>query len=768
MYSNSFKITFCFFLIFSLANLQAQSFIAGKVQNKEGEAIPFSNIFLAENNQIGTVSDEQGNFELEVPEGEHTLVVSAIGFDQLQEKITIQSGERIDLDLEIEESSFVLEQEVVVSGTMREASKLDSPVPVESYPLLFLQKNPTSNLYDALQIVNGVRPQLNCQVCSTGDIHINGLEGAYTMVLIDGMPIVSGLSTVYGLMGIPNSMIDRVEIVKGPAAVLYGSESMAGVINVITKNPIDAPIFSIDLMGTDWQEYNLDVSSKFKVGKTQSLLGVNYFHYDNPIDNNNDGFTDIANLKRISIFNKWTFPRNENRIASIAGRFVYEDRWGGQMNWTPEFRGGEEIYGESIYTTRWELIGRYQLPIYDENVMLSFSFNQHLQDSYYGADFYDADQRIGFGQLTWDKDLGQHNLLVGATLRYNYYDDNTPATRIGDEITGVNQPDEIWLPGFFIQNEINLGAHTLLLAGRYDYNADHGHILTPRFNWKWSPNRFHTLRLSAGTGFRVVNLFTEDHAATTGAREVVLEEDLNPEQSWNINLNYQGYSNIGVGLLGIDASVFYTRFFNQIIPDYDSNPNQIIYDNLDGYSVSRGVSLNLDVTFNFPLTLSAGVTVLDVFKMENDENGVLQKSRIPLTEQFNGAFTASYTFTRPQITVDYSGNIYGPMDLSDLLLSDLDTRSAESPTFSIQNIKISKQFNNGFNIYGGIKNIWNFTPPGNSIARANDPFDQNVLFDIDGNALATPNNPEALTFDPSYVYAAFQGIRGFLGVSYSF
>ena len=112
---------------------------------------------------------------------------------------------------------------------------------VEIYSQKFFQKNPTPSVFEAIAMVNGVQPQLNCSVCNTGDIHINGLEGPYTMILIDGMPIVSSLSTVYGLSGIPNSIIERIEVVKGPASSLYGSEAMGGVINIITKNTLTAP-----------------------------------------------------------------------------------------------------------------------------------------------------------------------------------------------------------------------------------------------------------------------------------------------------------------------------------------------------------------------------------------------------------------------------------------------------------------------------------------------------------------------------------------------
>src|SRR5690606_29123912 len=147
-------------------------------------------------------------------------------------------------------------------------------------------------------------------------------------------------------------------IVKGPASTLYGSEAVGGLINVITKKPTTVPLISTDIFGTSWGEINTDVAVKFNAGKkTQSFLGVNYFNYQNPIDNNDDGFTDLTLQNRISVFNKWSFERKDNRVFSLAGRYVYEDRWGGDMKWNKKYRGGDEIYAESIYTKRWEFFG---------------------------------------------------------------------------------------------------------------------------------------------------------------------------------------------------------------------------------------------------------------------------------------------------------------------------------------------------------------------------------------------------------------------------
>ncbi len=282
---------------------------------------------------FGTVSNQDGNFELtNIPYGKYELVVSILGYEAQSKKITLNaSNSSLQLDFDLKEAATNLD-EMVVSGTMKPVSKLESSVPVEVYSTEFFIANPTPSIFESMQNVNGVRPQLNCSVCNTGDIHINGLEGAYTMVLIDGMPIVSGLSTVYGLMGIPQVLIERVEIVKGPASTLYGSEAVGGLVNIITKKPDNAPLFSADVFGTSWGEVNTDLGVKFGIGKkAQSLMGISYFNYQNPIDNNEDGFTDVTLQNRISIFNKLSFERKEQKDFH-SGRPVYLRRPLGRRN----------------------------------------------------------------------------------------------------------------------------------------------------------------------------------------------------------------------------------------------------------------------------------------------------------------------------------------------------------------------------------------------------------------------------------------------------
>ena len=751
-----------FLLIFSITCNSQNNSLAGKISDGL-ENLSYVNIYI-QNTKLGTSSNEDGYYQIKnIPSGTYKIVVSSLGYKTKTTEITFNKNENENEKI-IQNFSLVSDNsldEIVVSGNLRPVSKSASSVPVDVYSKSFFKKNPTPSIFESLQNVNGVRPQLNCNVCNTGDIHINGLEGPYTFVLIDGMPIVSGLSTVYGLTGIPQALIQRVEVVKGPASTLYGSESVGGIINIITKKPSNSPMLFVDSFSSSWEEINTDIGFKYNASKKiQGLLGINYFNYQNIIDNNNDNFTDLTLQNRISIFNKLNIERRNNKLFTIAFRYVYEDRWGGETNWNKSFRGTDLVYGESIYTSRWETFGTYELPT-TENIRLQFSANGHRQDSFYGTDSYKADQLIAFGQLIYNKKIKkEHDLLFGIAYRYTTYDDNTFATSESDGET--NKPSVIHLPGVFLQDEISLtNQHKLLIGARYDYNSLHGTIFSPRVNYKWnSKNNKNILRFSIGNGFRVANIFTEDHAALSGAREVVFEGELSPEKSWNANVNFVKKISINNTLISLDASGFYTHFNNRILPDYETDPNKIIYTNLKGFSVSKGLSLNSDISFPLGLTMNIGATLMDVSINENNI-----KKRQLLTESFSGVWSISYNLKKSRIKIDYTGNLYGPMKLP--LLSELDPRKGESPWFSIQNIQITKNIGTSWEMYGGIKNILNFTPANNSIARSFDPFDSGVDFNSNGEAIATTNNPYALTFDPSYVYASNQGIRGFLGLRYT-
>ena len=699
--------------------------LSGIIQSNS--PIPFASISI-KGQSIGTASNADGFFEInDIKEGSYEFIFSAIGFKKLKKNIIIQSGKN-SVDISLEPSSYDIDQ-VVVTGTMKETFLSASPVKVDVVTQKFLKKIATANVMEVIENVNGVQKQINCGVCGTNDIHINGMEGPYTLVLINGMPIMSSLSTVYGLNGIPTSLIKQIEIIKGPSSTLYGTEAVAGVINILTKDPSDVSTIEIESFITSHLEKNIDFAYAPKMEKVDVLLSGNYFKMDNFLDDNEDNFTDIPLSERLSLFNQWNFKRKSQKNLSLSAKYYQEDRSGFVEGWSDSLRGNESIYGESIYTDRIELAASYELPM-DEDVRIDASYNYHHQDSYYGDTKYEAYQSIYFANLIWNKQLGHnHDLISGLTYRYQTFVDSTLA----------NINERKFIPALFIQDEITFNRKwTSLLGLRTDYHDEHGFIFSPRLNLKFKPKTYTTFRLNAGTGFRLVNLFTEDHAFLTGSREVLVVEDLKPEESYNINLNANHIFSLGRSTGTIDIDAFYTYFTNKISPDYDVNPNQIIYANLNGFSVSRGLAFNIQQNFDFPLSVKAGGTILDVYSV--DDNNIREDELF--APSFTGVFSLSYNWDIINTSIDWTAKVTGPMSLP--IFPYPFERAEESPWFSQHHLQIKKVFSESLTAFMGVKNVFNYTQE---------------------SPLVDWQNPFGDDFDTSYAYGPLQSRRFLFGLS---
>ncbi len=242
------KHTLLFLTLFFIFGLQAQTAnILGKIISASGDSIPFANIGLL-NTNYGVSSDKSGEFLLKnIPLGNYTLTISNVGYHRFEHTLNLTTSQLLDLGvITLQENALGL-KEVVVTGTMKEVFVKNSPVKVQVISTDYLQKNiaPT-NLVEGMILVSGVQENVACGVCFTNSISVNGLPGAYTAVLIDGTPLYGSLASLYGLNSIPTQIIERFEVIKGPNATLYGSEAVAGVINVITKDPTTQPLISVD------------------------------------------------------------------------------------------------------------------------------------------------------------------------------------------------------------------------------------------------------------------------------------------------------------------------------------------------------------------------------------------------------------------------------------------------------------------------------------------------------------------------------------------
>ncbi|MDR9410375.1 MAG: TonB-dependent receptor [Balneolaceae bacterium] len=712
--------------------------IVGKI-TADGEPVVGANVGIPEI-QKGEATDENGEYEImDVPIGNYILHVSSVSYGKVTKQITIAADEIITVDIQMKESLLQLDQ-VVVTGTMRQTFVKDSPVKVKVVKSEQLERGRVSpNIMDLISGVSGLSTQLNCGVCGTNAIRINGVEGPNTAVLIDGMPIMGALASVYGFNGISPSIIDQVEVIEGPQSTLYGTQALGGVVNIITKNPTLTPTISADIYAKSTEEGNINIAYSPKFGRFGGFLSGNLLRLESFFDENGDNFNDLVKQSRVSLFGKGTLlGKNMEQRLNFATKYYTENRTGGLESFSDELRGSDQIYGESIYTNRFEFLTEFRPAGLNEQLRFNGAFTYHDQDSYYGTDWYDAQQGIFFGQATWDQPIGNNfQLLAGTTVRYETYNDNTPATSDGI--------DRRWIPGIFSQGELKTGDFTFLGGLRVDHHSEHGFVTAPRLSTKYNPTEQTTFRASAGTGFRVVNVFTEDHAALTGSRDVVFNEDLEPEESRSITASLEQIIPFGTNPMVVSLDGFYTHFSNKIIPDYDQDPNLILYENLEGFSVTRGFSVGVEQNFTvLPFTYNASITIMDVF---TEENG--QREALAYAPEYTGVLGGTYNIRAIDLSIGYNGNLVGSKRMPNNYSEDFGL-DAWSPAYSTHDLKITREFSSansasgiGFEAYISAENIFNYTQ---------------------GSPLVDSGNPFGPDFDTIYTWGPILGRTFSLGV----
>ncbi len=719
------KYWFAFFLVLSL-RAYSQAPLIGRVMHGDS-AVSAAAVSIG---NTGTITGADGSFSFSmINAGNHVISVSAIGFSPYKKKIRVlQDTVRLQVDLKKKE--FTLHQ-VQITAYREEMIVRDSTVRMEIYSGAFLKRNLPENLMQIVNSMNGVQEQLNCGVCNTSDIHINGLEGPNTLVLIDGMPVVSALSTVYGLNGIPASIIDRIEVTRGPSSAIYGTDAIAGTINVVTKSPVHAPRFELNSFLSSQLERNSDVSYAY-AGKMLSMMGsLAWFDFDRNIDRNLDGFTDVARADRKTFFLKSAYHPGEKLLLNSGVRFYTEERWGGQLNWNTGYKGSDSVYGEWIDTRRFEAFSSLLNNISAGKIKTDASAVYHIQESFYGSNSFNASQLTLYFSSRFEKATANNTFSAGITQRVNGYKDNTAVSATGNT----------YLPGVFVENEFRLLNQSLKLmpGARLDHFSSHGLIFSPRLNSTLKTGKFSRIQFSGGKGFRVVSVFTEDHAALTGSRKVMIAEKLDPEASWSSSATFSQALTLG-GAANMEVSGFYTYFTNQIIPDY-STPNLIIYSNLNGYSISRGASLNFSGSLKLPFKYSLGITLIDAYEIDEAAG---TKNDILFAPDYTSVFQLSYKSRKYELELSYSSKVYGPMALPEF--PEPYVRAARSPVFSLHNLQVMKRFK-AFELTLSAKNLFDYMQP---------------------SPLIDPSRPFADTFDTSYIYGPLQGRRFVLAARYVF
>ncbi|MEL7148545.1 MAG: TonB-dependent receptor plug domain-containing protein, partial [Bacteroidota bacterium] len=212
--------------------------IRGKIMSGS-EVVPFASVQVGEGS-VGAIADEAGMFVIDdIPAGSYDLTFSAVGFRMHNATVTVTANQVTSLDVAMTEDLLGL-QEVVVSGTRYKLDKSQAPVVVNVLSSKLLKATQSIAISDGLNYQPGVRVETNCQNCGFTQVRLNGLEGGYSQILINSRAVFSALNSVYGLDQIPTSIVKQIEVVRGGGSALYGSNAIAGTINIITKEPVES------------------------------------------------------------------------------------------------------------------------------------------------------------------------------------------------------------------------------------------------------------------------------------------------------------------------------------------------------------------------------------------------------------------------------------------------------------------------------------------------------------------------------------------------
>ena len=275
-------------------------FIIGHVEDWERNPVKKAIVLIPE---IGksTETDESGNFELaQIPPGKYHIEVCAEGYmDYSSEPFDLKQNKHNYVLILIKE----IAREIVVTATRTPKLYAETPVKTEVISFEDIEKKAAVNLADTLCQTTGVRVENNCQNCNFTQVRINGMEGKYTQILIDSSPVVSAMTGVYGLEQIPAAMLERIEIVKGGGSALYGGNAVAGVINVITKEPQEnnttLKFHQESISGKPFTNVAFHSSLVSKGLNTKAFLFGTYQKRD-PVDLNEDSFSELGTISNTS------------------------------------------------------------------------------------------------------------------------------------------------------------------------------------------------------------------------------------------------------------------------------------------------------------------------------------------------------------------------------------------------------------------------------------------------------------------------------------
>lgn len=616
-------------MLFSISSMTtAQSLVSGVVTMGD---VPAAFAMVTADGLAPVTAGVDGKYAMRLAAGRHTLIFTYVGAEDKAIAVEVDGTTSYNVDILLQPSSQWVD-DIVITGTKTFKHKTNSPISVQVLSRETLMGVQACNISEGLSFQPGLRVEVDCQTCNYSQLRINGLAGGYSQILINGRPIFSPLTGMYGLEQLPTNMIDRIEVVRGGGSSLYGSSAIAGTVNILTSIPkVDQ--FSIghtqQVIGNSASDSRSSATwtNVTESGKAGVSVFANYRIRDF-YDDNEDSYSELPYLRTASIgASSFWLPSDREKIE-VSGSYINEYRLGGEMRRDiPSFQLGQgEERQHHVYTGSID----YQLNSDDKRrSLIAYVAAQHTdRDHYTGLLPSDPAEReihlaippVGVSRVTTinsgvqvNADLSQDGSLSNIlTLGAEILVDN-----VYDEISAYNYliDQSTTSIGLFGQSDWQITDKWNLLTGlRIDHhNLVDRLLVNPRLALMYKPTTSTRLRLSYGTGFRAPQAFDADlHIAFAGGgiSRVQLSPELAPEQSqsWSASLSHDVISERYI--IGFTLETFYTRladaFFLQPIGQ-DAFGEVFEKQNSKGATVG-GSTIELRANYDRKIQLETGLT----------------------------------------------------------------------------------------------------------------------------------------------------------------
>ncbi|HSP87600.1 MAG TPA: TonB-dependent receptor [Ignavibacteriaceae bacterium] len=575
------------------------------------------------NTQLGGATDESGLVEIRnIPDGTYEIRFSFIGYKDEFITIPFPLSEDKIFEIELEPEAEELE-EISISSTRSSRLIINEPTRVEVIAGEEVDEKITMDPSSISMILNestGIQVQQTSAASANNSFRIQGLEGRYTQLLKDGFPLYSGFSGSLSIVQVPPLDLKQVEIIKGSSSTLYGGGAIAGLINLISKEPNISGELSFLVNGTS--AGGIDLSGYYSnIFDKTGIIFLASRNTQSAFDNNKDKFSDLPEIERYTLSPKLYFYLDDKNSLELGGTFVTEERTGGAI---PIINDAFD----SVYTfTEINKSNRFSSQIrYDHLITTNSRFTIKNSIGYFNRDLFlpsysfSGSQLSSFSEAVFISSEEKFEWILGLNLITENFKDESIINSKRDYF-------DLTL-GTFTQFTVDISeTHSSEAGLRLDYEKKYNFFLLPRISFLSKWNNHITTRIGGGLGYKIPTIFAESSEEISFRNVLPIDKQkVNAEKSlgFNFDINYNSilFDEITFTLNNL---IFYTRIDNPLILIPNSlNTNLLEFTSFEGHYDTQGLETNLKLTYDH-LKLFAGYTFTNV------ESHNSTRQELPLT-----------------------------------------------------------------------------------------------------------------------------------------